>query len=420
MPSLPPFANLLLLYCPPVYIAFSTFNAFKSHFSDYNFQIPPKVQFLCLLIILTPPSISICLLVSYISPDKFCISEFTSSLLESCGIYTFFSMLLVFYGGKQYIVGSSQISTRKLNTLQFLCLQPLFTRPMMMMIFFSRPLPHSIHMKFLIFFFPVLVQTLAVLSLISHLSGTLANFQAKKNLIFAKMLVVSLAVQQGIISLALNLNHTNDNYKQIRIYCLLGLAEMAILSRLLTSAFSPDQLLNLSFRDDGSIDAFYSPDGKPKQQSRILDVECFRCWFCNCFENESNSRVKTVLKSVNLNPDKPRHVDDDDDDDDDNDDDDEQGQNFTVQAGVIASTFSPIETAQEKFRSPVLSPQLKSNRKKRATKKYSYSYDTPKNTQRTPSIIINNDNDYENTPLMSTPNNLSFGSCASDGLSADV
>jgi len=289
---------------------------------------------------------------------------------------------------------------------------------MMMMIFFSRPLPHSIHMKFLIFFFPVLVQTLAVLSLISHLSGTLANFQAKKNLIFAKMLVVSLAVQQGIISLALNLNHTNDNYKQIRIYCLLGLAEMAILSRLLTSAFSPDQLLNLSFRDDGSIDAFYSPDGKPKQQSRILDVECFRCWFCNCFENESNSRVKTVLKSVNLNPDKPRHVDDDDDDD--NDDDDEQGQNFTMQAGVIASTFSPIETAQEKFRSPVLSPQLKSNRKKRATKKYSYSYDTPKNTQRTPSIIINNDNDYENTPLMSTPNNLSFGSCASDGLSADV
>jgi len=108
------------------------------------------------------------------------------------------------------------------------------------------------------------------------------------------------------------------------------------------------------------------------------------------------------------------------DDDDDNDDDDEQGQNFTMQAGVIASTFSPIETAQEKFRSPVLSPQLKSNRKKRATKKYSYSYDTPKNTQRTPSIIINNDNDYENTPLMSTPNNLSFGSCASDGLSADV
>ena len=117
MPSLPPFANLLLLYCPPVYIAFSTFNAFKSHFSDYNFQIPPKVQFLCLLIILTPPSISICLLVSYISPDKFCISEFTSSLLESCGIYTFFSMLLVFYGGKQYIVCSSHYTVLQYTLL---------------------------------------------------------------------------------------------------------------------------------------------------------------------------------------------------------------------------------------------------------------------------------------------------------------
>ena len=124
-------------------------------------------------------------------------------------------------------------------------------------------------------------------------------------------------------------------------------------------------------------------------QSPLIQIMARAIGCCWCHSSDTDDEISEKLNSQTMNYESCIAVGSTPEDVNDLD-----KYTFKISQGVISSTFSPLENAQEKFRSPIMSPPLKSGTKRpkkgggNTPRTPSYNYDIDVVGSPTPSVNI--------------------------------
>jgi len=362
------------------------------------------------------------------------------------------------------------------GSLRLMCLQACFVRPSVAILKACHPIGETSEVTTRIVkgmeigaevagVVSLLVSIGAVVILINKVQDLLEGWNVWLKLIIIKVVVIMMTIQNIVFTNEMDeeddlVEGKNDKEQRLKV---LIIAEMAVASVLFSAVFNPAKIMNNTsscsnpvwspvgkmpeydcapeydgVKDDQCNLGENNDSGYPKKLSRIH----FFFDFCNvlivlegkqalppplifrccCHSKSENDRViEEQLRSDTMNSistSKTR-----------NDTNNLNAATFNIKKGVISSTFSPLETAEAKFRSPIMSPSLKegggvtisSTSKKKTRRKLKtpqYNYDVHAPTTLTPKTLLSA---RILNQTQSTPSSVkSYGSCASDGLFADV